>query len=62
MYEIGISIYEDRALWIKGPVVAPTHDAIISQSKDGLHPEIPARINGVTDSAYTELLEWIFTY
>ena len=61
-YEIGISIYEDRVLWIKGPFVASTHDATMFRSEGGLHPEIPTGMRGVADSAYTKLLEWISTH
>ena len=50
-YEIGISIYKDCVLWIKGPFVASTHDATMFRSKGGLHPEIPAEMRGVADNA-----------
>ena len=56
-YKIGIAIYEDRVLWIKGPALPSTHDATIFRSDGGLHPDMPAGKRGIADSAYKALNE-----
>jgi len=55
-YEVGIAIYEDRVLWIKGPFVASTHDKTMFESEDG-PPDMPKGKRGIGDSAYQSLNE-----
>ena len=57
-YEVGIAIYEDRVLWIKGPFVPSTHDKTMFESKDG-PPNMPEGKQGIADFAYQSLKEWI---
>ena len=54
-YEVGIAIFEERVLWIKGPFVASTHDATMFRSDDGLHKDMPKQSMGIADSAYRKI-------
>ena len=56
-YGIGIAIYKDCVLWIKGPVIHSTYDATIFQIGGGIHPDMPEGKRGIADSAYKALNE-----
>lgn len=51
-YELGISIYKNRLVWINGPFKAATHDRNIFITK-GLADKIPAGKKAVADRGYT---------
>jgi len=57
-YEVGIAIYEDRVLWIKGPFYPSTHDKTMFESEGG-PPDMPEGKRGIADFAYQSLKEWI---
>jgi DDE superfamily endonuclease len=50
-YELGLSVYENKLIWMKGPVPASTHDATIFKSElEGL---IPRGKKVIADSVYS---------
>jgi hypothetical protein len=51
-YELGISIYKNRLVWIKGPFKAAAHDRTIFLT-EGLADKIPAGKKVVADRGYT---------
>jgi hypothetical protein len=55
-YELGIAIYEDRLVWIKGPFDASTHDITMFRNEDedgeNLKSKMPTGKRGIGDSAY----------
>jgi hypothetical protein len=50
-YELGISIYKNRLVWIKGPFKAAVHDRTIFL-REGLADKIPAGKKAVADRGY----------
>ncbi len=53
-YKVGLAIYENRALWIKGPHVASMNDNTMFQKKESgaFYPDMPQGKKGIADSIY----------
>lgn len=51
-YEIGISIWENKLVWINGPFKAGKNDIGMFRSEGGLEARIPADKRALGDSAY----------
>jgi len=52
-YEIALSIYEDKLIWINGPFKASVHDLAIFQDPGGLEEKIPNGKRVIADNAYS---------
>ena len=51
-YELGISIWESKLVWINGPFMAGKNDIGMFKSDGGLEERIPASKRALGDSAY----------
>jgi len=51
-YEIGLSIYHSKVVWINGPFHASVHDLTIYQKPNGLKSKMPAGKKAVADRGY----------
>lgn len=61
-YELGISIYESKLVWINGPFPAGTHDVAVYQQENGLQSKIPLGKKVIGDEGYRGQSKTISTY
>jgi len=57
-YEIGISIFEQKVVWVNGPFKAGTSDKVIFE-KHGLKDNIPAGKRALADKGYRKMEECV---
>ena len=51
-YEIAISIFESKLVWVNGPFKASEHDIAVFRKHGGLKDKIPAGKMGIGDKGY----------
>jgi hypothetical protein len=56
-YELAISVYEDKLVWINGPFRASVGDNTIFESQGGLQEKLPDGKKAIADSAYSKALK-----
>lgn len=52
-YELAISVYEDKLVWINGPFRASVNDITIFESPSGLQEKLPTGKKAIADNAYS---------
>lgn len=51
-YEIGVSVYHDKIVWVNGPFPAGQNDLRIFRKENGLMSKIPDGHRGIGDEGY----------
>lgn len=51
-YELALSLWESRLVWINGPMKASVHDLTVFRKRDGLKDKTPVGKKGIGDLGY----------